>query len=79
MKASGKMPEVREELTRAVREGRRVSRHFTGRGVQIGSSWQVLGVDFRMKFLMTDSETGWKVQSRMLSNEFVRGREPVQN
>ena len=35
---SGKTPEDREELTRAVREGRRVSRHSTNRGVKIGSS-----------------------------------------
>ena len=34
----GKTPEDREELTRAVREGRRMLRHFTSRGVGIGSS-----------------------------------------
>ena len=38
LKTSGKTPEDREELTRAVREGRRVSRHSTSRGVGIGSS-----------------------------------------
>ena len=35
LKTSGKTPEDREEFTRAVREGRRVSRHSTGRGVGI--------------------------------------------
>ena len=69
------MPEDREELTRAVREGRRVSRHSTSRGVGIESSWPVSGADFRMRFLTTDSETGWKVQSGTPSNGFVRGRE----
>ena len=38
LKTSGKTQEDREELTRAVREGRRVSRHSTNRGVGIGSS-----------------------------------------
>ena len=38
LKTAGKTPEDREELTRAVREGRRVSRHSTSRGVGIGSS-----------------------------------------
>ena len=36
LKISGKTPEVREELASAVREGRRVSRHSTSRGVEIG-------------------------------------------
>ena len=71
------MLEDSEELMRAVREGRRVLIHFTSRGVGIGSSWQVFGTDFRKRFLMTDSETGWKVQSGTLSNGFVRGRELV--
>ena len=31
LKTSGKTPEDREELTRAVREGRKVSRHSTSR------------------------------------------------
>ena len=75
LKTSGKTPEDREQLTRAVREGRRASRHSTSRGVSIGSSWQVLGADFRMRFLTTDSGTGWKVQSWTPSNGFVRGRE----
>ena len=77
LKTSGKAPEDREELMRAVREGRRVLRHSTSRGVGIGSSWQVLGADFRMRFLTTDSETGLKVQSGMPSNGFVRGKELV--
>ena len=38
LKTSGKMPEDREELTRAVGEGRRVLRHSTSRGVGIRSS-----------------------------------------
>ena len=38
LKTSGKTPEDREELTKAVREGRRVSRHSTSRGVGIRSS-----------------------------------------
>ena len=77
LKTSGKTPEVREELTRAVREGRGVSRHSTSRRVGIGSSWQVWGADFRMRFLTPDSETGLKVQSGMPSNGFVRGKELV--
>ena len=77
LKTSGNTPEDREELTRAVREGRRVSRHSTSRGVGIGSSWQVLRADLRMRFLMKDSETGLKVQSGTPSNGFVRGRELV--
>ena len=77
LKSSGKTPEDRVELTRAVRAGRRVSRHSTSRGVGIGSSGQVLGADFRMRFLTTDLETGLKVQSGTPSNGFVRGRELV--
>ena len=38
LKTLGKTPEDREELTRAVGEGRRVSRHSTSRGVGIRSS-----------------------------------------
>ena len=45
----GKTPEDREELTRAVREGRRVSRHSISRGVRFESGWQVLGADFRTR------------------------------
>lgn len=36
---------------RAEKEGKRVSRHPTRRRVGIGSSWQVLGADFKMKLL----------------------------
>ena len=59
-----------------MREGR-ISRHSISRGVGIRSSWQVLGADFRMRFLTTDSETGCKVQSGAPSNGFVRGKELV--
>ena len=59
------MPEDREELMRAVKEGRRVSKQSTARAFGIGSSWQVWRADFKMKLLdNTDSETGRKVQIR---------------
>ena len=38
LKTSRKTPEDREELTRAVREGMRVSRHSISRGIGIGTS-----------------------------------------
>ena len=74
LKTSGKTPEDREELTKVVREGSRVSRHFsTSIGIGIGSSWQVLGANFRTRFLTTDSETGLKAQSGTPTNGSVRG------
>ena len=73
LKTSGKTPEDREELTKVVREGSRVSRHSTSIGIGIGSSWQVLGANFRTRFLTTDSETGLKAQSGTPTNGSVRG------
>ena len=67
LKTSGKTPEDREELTKVVREGSRVSRHSTSIGIGIGSSWQVFRADFGVRFLTTDSETGRKVQNGMPS------------
>ena len=54
---------VREELMRAVIEGRRGSRHSTRRGVGIGSRTQVLGADFMIHSRTFASETGWNNDS----------------
>ena len=55
-------------------ERRRVSRLFTGRGAGIGSRWQVLGADSKMKVLTSASETGWIVQRGTLPNGSATGR-----
>ena len=58
-----KTPEdSREELMKAGREGRRVLRHSTRRGIGIGSSWQVLEADFKMNRNRLQSADGGAVK-----------------
>lgn len=57
------MPDEREELMIAVRDGKRASRDSSRRGVGMGSREQVLGEDFMMTSLTVASETGWKVEN----------------
>jgi hypothetical protein len=60
------MPEVIEELMRAVRDGNRLSRHSIRSGVGIGSRLQVLGEDFMMILRTASGVTGWKDKKEVL-------------
>ena len=64
LNAGGKVPEVREELNKAVSGGRRASTHSIRSGVGMGSRAQLLGEDLKMTDLtnarLSDSLEGGK-------------------